>query len=492
MTIVTERREKLIERAQERLADLKRLQATGLISKNGDFFPSVHYPPITMYPPITEEELFAGYTLPADGLLDIYVHIPFCEQRCFFCHYPVKLGRRQEEEKNRYLDALEKEMDIYMKILGVKQIKARSILVGGGTPTYLTIEQLTRFLDFFTKRVDLSACTQFNYDVDPNTLIGADGIERLRIMKAYGVDRLTIGVQSLNNDILKKMNRAHNVQEAIESINNSKSFGYQVNIEFIYGYPGETLDNWIEVMEQAVSLGVEEIQLYRLKVEAYGDYQGPIKKLIQKKPEEVPTVEETLMMKQIAIDILAEHGYHENLRRVFSTDQKYYSHYAHNQCCMLYDEIGLGLTAFSSLRNRFGLNTQYFDEYYQKIEAGKLPLNRGIVRTPDDQIRWAIILPLKNRDIRKRSFERVTGTALDHVFKKKFDKLKSYGLLVEDEKCMKLTELGAFFADEVAEQFNHPDYIPYPRSDYCQGELYPYDGCDPFADRLTMEAESVQ
>src|SRR5207253_1636218 len=82
----------------------------------------------------------------------------------------------------------------------------------------------------------------------------------------------------------------------------------------IFGHPGETLENWMEVMEKAVSLGVEEIQLYRLKVEAYGDYQGPIKKYLEVHPERNPGLEDTIVMKQLAIDILAEHGYHENLR----------------------------------------------------------------------------------------------------------------------------------------------------------------------------------
>src|SRR5208337_174530 len=98
----------------------------------GDFFPSVHYPPITMYSPITEEALFRTYTVPDDGLFDIYAHIPFCQQRCLFCHYPVKLGKGREAEKDTYLAAMEKEMDIYMRRLGVDRIHARSILVGGG------------------------------------------------------------------------------------------------------------------------------------------------------------------------------------------------------------------------------------------------------------------------------------------------------------------------------------------------------------------------
>ncbi|MBR8831581.1 MAG: hypothetical protein N5P05_003067 [Chroococcopsis gigantea SAG 12.99] len=470
-----QRNQNLIQKARGRVEDFYRLRSAGLLCKSGDFFPSVHYPPITMYPPITEEELFQSYKVPKDGVFDVYAHIPFCRQRCVFCHYPVKLGENQIEEKNIYLDALEKEMDIYMKRLGVDKIKARSILIGGGTPTFLTLDQLKRFLDFFTDKVDVSDCTQFNYDVDPLTLIDNDGLKRLEIMKSYGVNRVTIGTQSLDDNILQKMNRHHNAAQAIESIKNCQDLGYIVNIEFIFGYPGQTLENWIEVMDSAVALDVEEIQLYRLKVEAYGDYQGPIKGAKEKGMMGLPSIEETLMMKQIAIDILAENGYHENLRRVYSRERKNYSHYADNQCCGLLDQLGFGLTAFSSLRDRFVLNSQDFHEYYSSIEAGKMPLNRGYIRTPEEQMRWSIILPLKNRKVWKSYFKEVSGGYdLESVFQQKISNLKEWGLLVEDEESIELTKLGAFFADEIAQQFHHIDFIPFPRDAYEDGILSPY------------------
>jgi oxygen-independent coproporphyrinogen-3 oxidase len=474
MTSSTIDKERLIAKARTRLDDLRTLQELGLICKDGDFFPSVHYPPITMYPPITEDEMFKDYSLPEDGLVDVYAHIPFCERRCVFCHYPVRLGPKYESEKDQYLDALEKEMDIYLARLGVNRVRARSILVGGGTPTYLTLPQMRRFLESFVARVDISGHPQFNYDVDPNTLLGDEGMERLRMMRDFGVDRLTIGVQSLNDRILKLMNRPHDVKEALESIENSKRLGFQVNIEFIFGYPGQTLENWAEVVEQAAQLDVDEIQLYRLKVDAYGDYQGPIKRFGEIHPSEMPTVDDTLVMKQMAIDILGEYGYHENMRRVFSRKPEHYSHYAHNQCCKLYDEVGFGLTAFSSLRNRFILNTQYFDEYYAKIAEGKLPLNRGLVRNQEEQERWAIVLPLKNRSVRRNDYLRATGVPLDSVFNDKMERLAAAGLVEVNDKEIVLTKLGAFFADEVAQQFHHPDYMPFPKDSYQPGPLYPY------------------
>ncbi len=102
------------------------------------------------------------------------------------------LGKKQAE-MDQYLVALEKEMDIYMARLGIDKIKARSILVGGGTPSYLSPEQLQHFLKFFTKRLDMSEVEQFNWDVDPSTLVGDIGLERLKILRDFGSDRLTLG-----------------------------------------------------------------------------------------------------------------------------------------------------------------------------------------------------------------------------------------------------------------------------------------------------------
>jgi oxygen-independent coproporphyrinogen-3 oxidase len=453
--------------------DLRRLQRAGLVCSSGDFFPSVHYPPITMIPPVDERELFRGYAAPADGLFDVYAHFPFCAARCLFCHYPALYGD-QRDEKDRYLAAIERELDLHLRRLGVERLAARSILVGGGTPTALSPRQLERFLTSFVARLDLSRCEQFSYDVDPSTLLGDDGLERLRLLRDHGVGRLTIGVQSLDDATLRLMNRTHGAREALQSIENARGAGFQLNLDFIFGHPGDTLDSWSRTVDRAAALGVEEIQLYRLKIQPYGDLQGAIARYRQAGPEGVPAAEDAIRMKEAAIDLLGRHGYRENLRRVFTRERGHYSRYAHDQCCELYDQLGVGLTAFSSLRDRFALNTQRFDEYYARIAEGRLPVNRGLVRSEEQQLRWAIALPLKNRSVRKRRFRERTGVGLEEVFRAKIAALAEFGLVVEDQRELALTPLGAFFADEVATSFNHPDHLPFPRAAYREGPLNPF------------------
>jgi oxygen-independent coproporphyrinogen-3 oxidase len=219
---------------------------------------------------------------------------------------------------------------------------------------------------------------------------------------------------------------------------------------------------------------VHEIQLYRLKIDPYGDQTGNIVNVRKNRPETLPSAQETILMKQIAIDRLAESGYRENLRRVFTQKKKYISKYAFNQCCNLLDEIGFGLSAFSSLRDRFILNMQYFDGYYKAIEQGNMPFNRGIVRGIEDQIRWATILPLKNFSIRKRIFEQRAGMPLKMCFPEKFQRLKEFGLVHVSGNAIKLTETGAFFADEIVTQFYSTDHLPLPASEYANGPLNPW------------------
>ncbi len=467
-------KKELLHHAEEMFAKVAHLQELGLICKEGDFVPSVHYPPITQYNSCESEEYLSSYTLPADGMMDVYVHIPFCIQHCTFCHYPGLTGERVRE-KEQYVGYLLREIDLYRERFGIERIRPRSILLGGGTPTSLPPKLLDYFLTEFDKRIDFSACKQYNIDLGPNSINGEDGSEKCRIMKEHGIDRLTIGLQSLNDDVLRLMNRPHSAQAGIDSVYKALGYGFHVNIEFIYGFPGETIDNWIEVMEKAVQLPMDEIQLYRLKVQAYGDFQGVINRFRRGSGStDIPDFKTTMLMKQLAIDLLHENGFNETLRRVYSRNRAIFSHYAYNQCCNQYDQVGFGLTGFSSYRDRFDINTQDFKEYYAAIDAGRLPINRGLIRPAEEQARWAIVLPLKNRDVRKTEFKARSGYEFDEVFKTKVALLEEHGLLEDTGKIVRLTELGGFVADEVCEQFNSIPYLPFPEDHYADGVLNPY------------------
>ena len=465
----------LLITANKRVEEFHEFQKLGLICNNGDYIPAgIHYPQITQYPYIGYDEMYKGYTFPEDGMIDVYVHFPFCSKRCLFCHYPSMYGNN-ESEKDRYIDALEKEIDIYLKKFNLDKIKLRVALVGGGTPTDLTLKQLERFLKLFTDRCDMTKTRQFNYDVSPHTLIGDIGMERLKILKDYGVDRLTIGIQSMDEKVLKLMNRPHNKKEAFEAIENSMKMGFETDIEFIYGFPGQTIESWYEELKDIVRTNANEYQFYRLMVDAFGDRQGLIKQYHENHPEEKINPDNIIRMKQMIFDYLGAFGLKENIRRVFTRKRSSISLYAFNQCCRGLDQVGFGLTGFSSLRDRFVLNTKSFEKYYAMIDEGKLPYDRGYVRDSIAQQRWAIILPLKNYYIKKRRYKEVTGTDIEKtVFYPIIQKLKGYGFIEETDDIIKLTDKGVIFSDDIVLLFYETKFIPKSRELFNDGPLNPY------------------
>lgn len=466
-------RRALLEESEEAVRKLHRFQRLGLVPRDGDFWPAVFYPPLTMYPTATADELYEGYTLPDDGLFEVYAHIPFCIKYCTFCHIPVVTGA-SDGDKQRHVDAIEKEMDLWMERVGLSTIPVRSMSLGGGTPTAMPPAMLERFFEMLYSRLDLSTCTQVGMDLDPATVVGPEGRERLDILKRFRVDRLCYGVQSLRDSVLRIMNRAHDAAEAREAIRTSMEEGFKVNFELIVGYPTDTLDTWLDVMEDAVSLGADELQLYRLKVVPYREQAGPISRIYERHKDEFPSVEDTMRMLRLAILMLRRHGYEENMRRFWTRTPEDYSHYLHNQTTRLRDQVGFGQTAFSNLSGRFVQNSRDVGQYEAALAGGLLPVEYGEIRDPESEIRRAFSMPLRYVRVDPGDFLAHTGLDVNEVFRTKVDRLTAEGLLEPHRGGVRQTDWGSFFTHEVAQQFHHPRYLRYPRGAYEEGPLNPY------------------
>lgn len=405
-------------------------------------------------------------------MTDLYVHFPFCKKKCLFCHY-VAMYNASDEEKDRYIDAIDKEIYIYKQTVGLDKIKLRVGLIGGGTPTELSASQLERFLKILYKHFDMSKTEQITYDVTPNSIIGKEGLEKLKILKEYGVNRLTIGSQTMDEKILSQMNRCHTKAEAFEAVATANSLGFNTQVEFIYGFPGQTIDSWYNELEEIALTEAEEIQFYRLKVDAYGDTQGLIKNYINE--HSTPSLEDTLFMRKMIFDYLTDFGWSERMRRIFTKNKNKYSKYLYNQYINMFDTVGIGVGAFSSFRDRFVLNTPDFNQYYKCIDEGALPVNRGLIRNKSEQMQWAAILPLKNDYLRKDYYRIVAGIAIEETpLYPVIQKLKKHNLVDETENSIKLTKTGILFADEVVETLYSIKYLPFEQKQYKNSELNPY------------------
>jgi len=444
--------------------DLDVVKESGILPTDGKFFPVIGYPPLTMYPEMDEKPILEKITERPENPLIAYVHIPFCPSRCTFCHWITKTKSRAEEVDD-YLDHLEKEMHLYRDRLGVDQIKVDSVLIGGGTPSYLSAKQMERFLKAFTTHFDLSDCTQFSLEPEPTTILGDDGLEKLKIMKDYGVNRLSMGVQSFDDTILARMGRVHTHADTLKAIEQIRKAGIDnIFIDLIYGYPDQSLEQWANTMLEAVTLDIEGYQLYRLRIKPHGDRPGNILKVYNKKAESFPEVNNIYLMKMLGLVISRDNGFDEQQTRIFAKKGNDISHYLRDSCCHLSDVIGVGVSSWSNLRGVFSLNVgdANLQNYYQLVDDGKVSVNRGMVRTHDDEVRRRFVLPLKNSFVHKESFSRDTGETVENYFGETIARLKKTGLLDENKETVFMTRCGKFFADEVAMQFFNEKYLPFP------------------------------
>ena len=459
--------EQWIERAKYELNELgvDGVKNSGILPDNGNkFFPVIGYPPLTMFNDMDQAPLFADFQNRPTRPLAAYAHIPFCPSRCTFCHWITKT-KSKSDEVDVYLDYLEREMALYTRQMGVSSAPARSVLIGGGTPTYLSPRQMERFLRAFTRYFDLSDCTQFSVEAEPGTLLGQDGLEKLSIMKDYGVHRISLGVQSFDDAILAYMGRVHTHADTLAAIENMRTAGIDnIFIDLIYAYPNQTVEQWTEQMLQAVALDIEGYQLYRLRIKQHGDRQGNILTQFNKRPDHFPPADDALLMKYLGIMISEHHGYYEHQTRIFARREEDMSHYLRDWTSNLYDVAGVGVSSWSNLRGVFSLNVgdQSLANYYGLIDQGKVPINRGKIRTHDDEVRRSFLLPLKNMKVDKRAFTARTGETIGDYFGAEVAWLTELGMVEEDDSHIWLTKRGRFFADEVTSQFFDPNYLPFP------------------------------
>jgi oxygen-independent coproporphyrinogen-3 oxidase len=460
---------------QVQLHNAAELEKAGLIPGGSLYYPTIFYPPIPMYGPGDEALILEGLDFDSARRTSVYIHIPFCRSKCLYCHWMVNVGC-SEHVINDYLDCLEKEITLWKKKFGVEKIQPSSMLIGGGTPTALTPEQTAKLCRILHGGFDFSKCAQIICETEPGTILGDQGLEKLRILKDNGVDRVSLGVQALDDQSLKDMGRRHSARDVMQAMGQARKVDFKsVSIDLIYGYPGCTPEKWQTTLETAVALDVDAFQLYRLRIVPHGDKAGKVKDRFTTNPESFPGVDEIYIMKQLGFQVAEQGGLRETSRRFFSKGPVHDSQYLQDHTDRLADVIGFGASSWSNVQGRFYLNTgESLQAYAALIHQGILPINRGKVKTGDDQQRWALTLPLKHNGVSKKQFSETTGKTVNETFPRQIANLSKYGLVVEDESFLKLTDRGIFFADEVITQFYHHDYLPFPRSCYTEGELNPF------------------
>lgn len=197
--------------------------------------------------------------------VSLYLHIPFCHTRCHYCDFNTYAGILPLREP--YVRAVLTEIELAGKLAQLADgtpRRSRTIFFGGGTPSLLTVEQITRLLNACRKAFAVDELAEITLEANPGTL----SREQLAGLRAAGVNRLSIGSQSFDAELLKTLGRIHSPQEIVQALHNARAAGFKsINLDFMFGLPGQTMRHWQETLDQALALRPEHFSLYSLIIE---------------------------------------------------------------------------------------------------------------------------------------------------------------------------------------------------------------------------------
>ncbi|MDW8799822.1 radical SAM family heme chaperone HemW [Clostridium sp. A1-XYC3] len=282
----------------------------------------------------------------------LYIHIPFCKQKCLYCDFPSFCGK--EGHMLEYSRALAKDIE------GIGNRKIKTIFIGGGTPTYLSLEGwniIKSAIDKLNKREDL----EFTVEGNPGTFTE----EKLLFLKRMGVNRLSIGLQAWQDSILNKLGRIHSVGEFIESYHLARKVGFNnINADLMFGLPNQSLKDWEETLINITKLNPEHISCYSLIVEE----NTPFYKMYEDEKLQLPEEEIERKMYNLAVEILKKEGYE---RYEISNFSKTGKECKHNLVYWDLDEyVGCGVGSHSYVDGIRYRKTENIEEYIEEMTLG--------------------------------------------------------------------------------------------------------------------------
>lgn len=410
----------------------------------------VDYPPPIMRPKLTENKILEK------SPLELYVHIPDCPYICDYCSF-FKLGNMNEEQRDRYVTAVEREVNIYLEKSDLKFRNINSLFFGGGTPTRLNSKQFSHLLVYLKNKLNFYEDIEITSESTPDTL--DDKI--LETMKINGINRLSIGVQDFHDEVLKARNRIHSGKQAIDSYNKARKYGFdKINIDLIYRMPKQSLDIWKKNLEIIGELKPDYVTTYHLRKER----RTPIGKYGE---SQFPSKEEAMEMYIMAIEFLVNLGYTQISPNQFALPQKEFKQQEH-KWHIGSELLGLGVSAYSwfngyAYRNigKYGKGMRNsLEDYMQRIETGHLAIESGEKLNVEEQMSRFAVFGIKTSGINrqdsgidKRLFYKRFGIQIQDVFDEVLENLKNDRLIEETDNFVRLTLPGLIVAEEVATMF---------------------------------------
>ncbi|MBI4324728.1 MAG: coproporphyrinogen III oxidase family protein [Chloroflexi bacterium] len=386
------------------------------------------------------------------GPLGLYVHLPFCRQRCHYCYFRV-YPHRTPSDIDLYIDSVLKELSLYLGYPVLQKRAFRSVYFGGGSPSYPSVEQIRRLLGGLQERSSWEGVEECTFECEPGTV----GPEKFQALKEMGVTRLSIGFQTLDNEILRRSGRDVRVDDCLRAFREAREAGFdETNVDLLAGLPGETEATWRRTIEQVLELAPDCVTVYQLEL-TYNSHLYASMKAGREVP--LPSWPAKRHWVAEAFRRCEEAGYTvgsgylavrnpKRWRLVYTVDLFWHGT----------DLLGLGETAFGHIQGVHYQNADTFERYTSLLAKDELPLRRALRLTAEEKLRREVILQLKTGALDTKYFRKKFGVELLDHFRAEWAELLEQGLIEIGAGDICLTRHGLLEVDWLLPRFYLPEH----------------------------------
>ncbi len=374
--------------------------------------------------------------------LGIYIHIPFCKQKCFYCDFCSFANKN--EMQGKYVETVINEIK---NITHKEKYTVTTIYLGGGTPSILNPDYIKNILQEIKSSFEILDDAEITIEINPGTV----NEEKLKKYKEYGINRLSIGLQSANDKILKKIGRIHDYKQFEETFFYARKCGFKnINVDLMIGLPTQAVEDVKQTLEKIIQKNPEHISVYSLIIE-----EGTIiEKLINENKLQLPDEETERIMYWTVVNELKENGY--NQYEISNFSKKTYESKHNTNCWKQKQYIGLGTSAHSYLNKKRYSNTNNIEEYIKNIQENNISKNITIheEQTEESTMNEYMLLGLRMiQGININEFKQKFKIDPTIKYKETLEKLQKENLIQITKTSIKLTKQGIDFGNIVWEEF---------------------------------------
>jgi oxygen-independent coproporphyrinogen-3 oxidase len=390
--------------------------------------------------------------------LSLYVHIPFCDKRCAFCGCNV-VASTKDSAMEKYLDYVHREIALVAEALGKRNHLAQ-IHWGGGTPTSLRADQLQHLFTSIADHFAIEKGAEIAIEVDPRVT----SLEQLNMLRVLGFNRLSLGVQDFDEVVQREIQRNQTEKQTRQLMSWGRAAGFEgINVDLIYGLPGQTMSSWIETIKKVV-----EIEPDRLAIYSYAHMPDRLRNQRAIDASKLPDPETKYALFAVGRQALIDAGYHaiamdhfalphDDLSLAMET-RTLHRNFMGYTVVRAQDSIGIGVSSIGEIAGAYAQNEKKLSKYYEAIDAGHLATSGGCVLSKDDEIRrWVIRQLMCNFHVEYRDVENRFGVRFDEYFRDEQAELQRFedeGLLDCVEGGIVVQPLGQVFIRNIAMVFD--------------------------------------